>query len=546
MGIHKPLSMESSRLIVGRSVVAMVSLIHVAAAAAADAPTLTRLFPPGGERGRVTEVEVKGKFGTGPVRFWADRPGLTWQATDDPAKFQVTVDENAKPGLRLVRVVDDAGASAIHPFIIGHLPEQSEQEPNNSIAQANAIEQATVVVNGVLEKRGDVDQFRMHLKAGQTLVANVDAETSLASKVDATLQIVSLAGNVLAQNLDVHGLDPQIIWSVEDDVDVIVRVFGFPAAPDSTIAFGGGENFVYRLTLTTGPYIEATLPLSVSKTQPVSIQPVGWNLSPDAITADPPIVASAIDNHYVYYRNNAAGVFKLPLTDMTTMIAAGEGNASIEIVPPIHITGCIQLANQRDVFEFEATKGTVWNLNIESRSLGFALDALLEIEEAASGKNLKREDDSNREPDPQVRWTVPADGKYRVAISDLNGFSGPHYFYRLAISQDVPEFKATVAVDTIRGKVGEPMELVVKIDRLAGYAQRLEFVLENPPEGLVLEPAFSEPEGDSMKEVKLLLKTDVALNAPIRVIVKPALEGDATKSVVDATHGIDQIWVTVE
>lgn len=546
MGIRKPRSIESPRMLVVRSAVATVSWIALTAASAADAPTLTRLFPPGAERGRATEVEVKGKFGTGPVRFWSDRPGLTWKATDDPGKFQVTVAEDSEPGLRWVRIVDDAGVSAIHPFIIGHLPEQSEQEPNNSIAEANAIEQATVVVNGVLEKRGDVDQFRMHLTKGQTLAARVDAETSLASAVDATLQIVSLEGHVLAQNLDTHGLDPQIVWSAGDDVDVIVRIFGFPAAPDSTIAFGGGENFVYRLTLTTGACIEGTLPLAVSKSQPVVIQPLGWNLLQGASINDPSIVASTNDNHYVYYLKDAAGVFKLPLTDMPTMIAAGEGNAPIEIVPPISITGCIQSANQRDIFEFEAVKGMAWNLNIESRSLGFALDAVMEIEEASSGKNLKREDDSNRAPDPKVRWTVPADGKYRVAISDLNGFSGPHYLYRLDISQDVPEFKATVAVDTIRGKVGEPMELVVKIERVAGYLQRLEFVLENPPEGLSLEPAFSEPEGDSMKEVKLLLRAAMALNAPIRMIARPAQASDATRPIVDATHGIDQIWVTVE
>jgi len=41
------------------------------------------------------------------------------------------------------------------------------------------------------------------------------------------------------------------------DGTYIVRTYAFPAVPDGTIGFAGAETFIYRLTVTTGPLVEA-------------------------------------------------------------------------------------------------------------------------------------------------------------------------------------------------------------------------------------------------------------------------------------------------
>ena len=46
---------------------------------------------------------------------------------------------------------------------------------------------------------------------------------------------------MLAQNNDYHGLDPQVRLPVPEDGTYIVRMFAFPATPDSSIGFAGGE-----------------------------------------------------------------------------------------------------------------------------------------------------------------------------------------------------------------------------------------------------------------------------------------------------------------
>jgi hypothetical protein len=66
-------------------------------------------------------------------------------------------------------------------------------------------------------------------------------------------RVVDMRGNVLAQNLDSYGLDPVVAWQAKSDAEVIVRVYGYPAAPDSTISYASGDDYTYRLTVTTGP-----------------------------------------------------------------------------------------------------------------------------------------------------------------------------------------------------------------------------------------------------------------------------------------------------
>ena len=118
-------------------------------------------------------------------------------------------------------------------------------------------------MNGRLAKAGDVDGFAIDLNRGQTLVASLEAARHLGSPMDAILQVVSTDGFVFAQNDDDVGRDPRIIFEAQSAGCYIVRLFAFPAKPDSSIRFAGGNAFVYRLTLTTGGYLDYAFPLAV-------------------------------------------------------------------------------------------------------------------------------------------------------------------------------------------------------------------------------------------------------------------------------------------
>lgn len=521
-------------------------------------PEWTRIMPPGCQRGQSVVVEVTGKFDAGKTRVWCDRPGVHWKAIEgDTPRFEVSVDAEVEPGVCWVRLVGTQGVSKLRPFIVGHVTERRETEPNDRPTQAEAVSTDPVVIHGVLERSGDVDGYLVTVPRGRTLVASVMAERGLGAPVDATLQVVSRDGHVLAENLDYHGLDPLVTWRAsgheegDGDVDtVVVRVFGYPATPNSTIGLAGAADYQYRLTLTTGPFLEGTLPLGVSQAAVTPMRPVGWNWP---VTGDSPLLkmgdaasGEAAKDELAVYRETVAGWVNLPVVDVPTLSwqADADGATDTMTIPvPSMVSGELGEAGIKHRFEWEAAAKSRWRINVESRSLGYPLDPVLEIENARDGKSLLRVDDSNGTADPSVVWEVPETGRYRVTVSDVNGHGGPHWLYRLRLEPEVPDCRLTVKEDVIRGRVGEPIEIPIAIARTAGFAEPLTIAADALPDGVQLEPVVSSPEGDTKQAVKLVLTADRALCEPLRLRAK-GTEGVSLP--VRQGERLDVLWLVVE
>ena len=182
-------------------------------------PAVTYLYPAGGQRGTTVEVTAGGTFDRWPVRSGTSDRGVTATAGKDKGKLSLP----SRP-TRCQASTGSACTTTRGPARCGRsssalLPEVSEKEPNDEPAKAQSV-QLPAVVNGRLEKAGDVDVFAVTLKKGETLVASVEANRSLKSPMDGVLQVVSPDGFVLDQNNDWHGLDPQVAFTVPKDGDV--------------------------------------------------------------------------------------------------------------------------------------------------------------------------------------------------------------------------------------------------------------------------------------------------------------------------------------
>ncbi len=509
----------------------------LAATAAAAPPQITHVYPAGGQRGTSFAVELGGTVGDAPVGVWCDRPEIS--ATVDAAKKQaaISVAADAIPGVCWLRLFNAQGASPLRPLVIGHLPEVKEREPNNTPQAAQGVDGPAAVVNGVLATAGDVDVYGVRLRAGETLVASLRANEQLGSPMDAVLQVLCPEGFVRDQNDDDLGLDPQLAYTAVHDGPHYVRVFAFPAMPDSSVRFAGGANFVYRLTLTTGPFIHHAVPMAISEGAPQPVRILGWNLpaelqmlSPVRMPADPfratDDAAHTVGNlpgveHAVLFHPDAALPLPLPVVPHRSVVEAAPNDAqhpqAIEL--PATITGCISAAGEADVYTFAAAKGESLLLEVESRALGYPLDPVLRIF-GPDGKKLAEVDDAPRgSADVRHPFTVAADGTYRVEITDLYGDGGWRYVYRLSVRRQQPEFTLQVPGDAFVLQPDKPLEIAVTVDRQS-LAEEIEISVLGLPDHIACPAVRSLPSGDTARSVKLKLTASrpAAFSGPIQIV----------------------------
>jgi hypothetical protein len=481
-------------------------------------PKMDFLFPAGGARGMTVSVTANGTFEKWPVQAWCDRPGITVAAADEKGKLSVTIPADAAPGVAWIRLYDAEGATALKPFVVGLLPEIVEVEPNNEVAKPQAIGEANATVNGRLEKNGDVDCIAVPLKAGQTFVASVEAHRTLGSPMDGILQIVSPAGFVLEQNDDDHGLDPQIVFQVPADGTYTVRTMAFPAETSAAINFAGAANYVYRLTLTTGGFVDHVWPMAVSTSGPAEVQVFGWNI-PESAQRLPVLVPSDAPSVTLFSPQLTNGITVPVELHAAIAEAQRDGARELQELPiPVTITGRIAETRETDTYRIALKKGEAVHLLLEARAFGSPLDPVLTVADA-SGKTIQRVDDTQNSRDAELNFTAPGDGQYLVQVADLHRRGGWRFVYRLTISRPQPDFTATVAADSFTVTPGKPLEIPVTIERTAGFSEEIEFTAADIPEGVTVESVKSLSNGDTAKAIKLVIAATAGPRSGILVLV---------------------------
>lgn len=515
-------------------------------------PKLTTLYPAGVSRGQTANVTATGELTQWPSKIWVDRPGITVTCEADKGKLKIAAAADAPVGVYWLRLYDDEGATAPKPFIVGALPEVEEVEPNETASKPQVLKDS-VTINGKLAKAGDVDSFAIYLKAGQLLVAALDGHGRLGSPMDCVLQVARLSGppetadaakpadpsarkieaHVLEQVDDETGLDPRIALTAPREGWYLVRLFAFPSEPNSSIAYANAETYVYRLTLTTGPFVEYSWPLALSRNQPVELQLGGWNITEGTLKLPaPPVPAEASQAAMpaaelppiTVAHDAVAGSFVIPWVDTPVLNAAADCSLTKPQTVPlgVTVTGRLTAPRDHDAFQLALKKGQRVTARVESRALGYGLDPYLVVVDA-SGKVVAELDDSNNQRDLELTWAAAEDGDYRVVIRDVHGQGGPRYVYRLTISEALPDFALTVAADSFTVTTAKPLEIPVTIERRNGFNQVIEVRVEGLPPGVTVDAAKSEEKGDSAKTVKLMMKADpaaitAAVSQPIRIV----------------------------
>ena len=491
--------------------------------ARAAPPTLDHLFPAGGQQGTTIAVTATGKFDSWPVEVWTDTPGLRFKPGKDKGKFQVEVATNAPPGPHLVRVYTGEGASTLRFFLVSQTLEQLDKEPNDDFAKPQSVEKLPVILNGKLDKSGDVDSYAVSLEAGQWLIAAVDAYR-LRSTTDPLLRIVDTNGVQVAFNHDSRNFDPFLAWRAERAGTYVVQVMGFPFPATASVNLAGGAGYIYRLTLTDGPYLEYAFPPTAGRGEKTSLQIVGWNLAagdgPMRQVMDTAMLPADSDSAELH-APGALNSLSVPVTSLPARAEQEPNNTRDQaetLSTPVGLNGVINAPGDEDRFSVEVKKGDKLDFTVQSASLGFPLDAWLRVEDAA-GKELARSDDSGGSPDPKLAWTAPSAGKFQVVVGSVLHRGGSNHVYSLEIAPPTPGFTATIAVNALTLSPGKTNELKVTVTRLNGFEGKLTVEARDLPEG-VIAPPVTAPAKSGDVTLQLIATTNAAPhNGPLRFVL---------------------------
>jgi hypothetical protein len=190
------------------------------------------------------------------------------------------------------------------------------------------------------------------------------------------------------------------------------------------------------------------------------------------------------------------------------LIAAepNDGNAPLDVPAAVVVSGRVDGPGDVDVFRFAARQGQRLAFRVESRSLGYPLDAVLELHDA-NGKSLAQADDVGEQADPQVTHEFRADGPCQLILRDAFGHGGARYVYRVTIQEALPDFALRSAIEAFVLTVGQTVEVPIAVERTHGFGQAIEIRADGLPSGVQCEPVVSHAEGDTAKSVKLKLSS---------------------------------------
>ncbi len=193
-----------------------------------EQPFITRFYPLGGREGVATTVALAG-----------------WNLPTP----QVQLD--TAPGAGATRQTTwlwDQWLSNRISYAVDTLPECEESEPNDTPQNAQRLS-LPQVVNGRIARPGDVDVFRLEGRAGDTVVAEVNARR-LGSPLDSLLRLADATGRTLAWNDDHEDKATGLLTHHADSyLSVRLPADGVYTVQLTEAQHHGGEEYSYRLRL---------------------------------------------------------------------------------------------------------------------------------------------------------------------------------------------------------------------------------------------------------------------------------------------------------
>jgi len=483
-------------------------------------------------------------------RFAEDeRTPAVWSQTEI-VYAEVTVEPDAKPGRREIRVITKRGISNALPFYVGQVPEVA-RKPMKTMqlpilgkeyqAQRNRPREEEEVriavpctMNGQIAA-GEVNRYRFQASKGQRLVISVKARDLVPYVPDgvpgwlqAVLRLRDNSGRELAYADDFRSNpDPVIYFEVPEDGEHVLSI--------NEALFRGRESFVYRITIGEVPFVTSIFPLGGRVGEPVKIEMTGWNL--EKTTLSPPPKDAKPGSHLIAATNGKFASNYVPfaldtLPECLEKEPNDEPSKAQKVSLPVIVNGRADRPGDWDVFEVEGKAGETIVAEVNARRLGSPFDSFLKVT-GADGKIIALNDDhydaasglNTDHADSYLMVKLPANGKYFIHLGDTRRQAGKECAYRLRISQPLPDFALRVIPSRIIIPSKGSAAVTVFAIRKDGYDGPIALSFKNLPQGLTSPGATL---GAKQEAVGLAVATTLtAMEKPVNLtVVGTAKVGD--------------------
>ena len=517
-------------------------------------PASTHIFPAGGRRGTVVPVRVGGEFLPPYTRFRlvGDKvtapPELVEKVTGnyEPSprrkpgnspityprewKSEIAIAADAPLGQTLWRVSSASGGTGGRPFIVGDLPEFIESESNSLPDRAEHID-LPVTINGQIAGERDLDYFRFEAAAGEVVSLDI-AAARLGSPLDPVVEIHDMHGRNQAVEEMRVGSDPVLAFRVPATGEYRLLV--------SNLNFRGGPQYVYRITISSAPYVTFAFPPGGQTGHSDTIEL--FSLSGTGTLRSTP--------EKICFPAGAAGAFVFtparPTVNAVSLEATAfpvvvetEPNDSVAsataVSGPTVVYGRLSPGGDDDWYAFPAGKDQPLTVECQPFPRGAGSLPMLSLCDANGGE-LAKASTVELLPKPcRLEWRAPSDGKYFVRVRDVRRGRAVA-LYRLEIRPTRPDFSLTAVADCANLVQGARGELELRIDRQGGLTGPIDLTVEGLPEGVRAEPA-QIPAGQEIAKLAFVAIDDTRPGDSIIRISASAKVGEETISrVATAAH----------
>jgi hypothetical protein len=413
---------------------------------------LAGLDPPGVTGGETTEWTVTGRGLARVERFLISGTGIEVVAigptSDESIRVRVRAGPVAAPGYRELRAVGPSGISNLLLFLVDHLPQSREVEPNDDPATANPLAMNSAVA-GVIGPQ-DLDHFTFPARAGQRVTIEVEA-WRLGSPIVPVATLFAPSGASLAQSRPLRdgGHDARLSFVAPDDGRFLVQV--------RDALYRGGATARYRLRIDEGPFATGLFPLGGPRGETINVSATGGNLGKPwgkAVTL-PDEPGTIIDVGPIAGPGGSVLVpARLAVGAGAEVVESPNGPSPTRLAFGATANGRIDQPGEVDRYAVAVKAGETIRVEVQAAVLGSWLDSLVTLDDAQG--NRIAEDDDRGNPgrpagglgagtrDSRLEFPAQADGELVVAITDRFGDGGPEYAYRLSVGPPRPDIALTL------------------------------------------------------------------------------------------------------